>query len=443
MGSGTWVAWIGATLWFGAAGLRLIVAEPEDARLNRMGMIRAFHQSIAAIRAGLWIVSWAGTSLVLAGTVGEIALVGHATLAELISVAAAGLALVGIMFHVEHLAAPHGRGEMHIQQIFVGILAIFSMITLCLVARDLARLVVGRGTPGPLWGVFAAGGALLGAALASVALARPIMRHDSPQIEVILAVIGSRWATFSGSLAAFALAVIIIWGRIAPIGSPNMTMALDSIAALPLLAIILLRMTALRRLWRSALALPLAGFPERSLRARWARTHRWAYFVIGWGLGCLLLTVGAAAPLVAVAAQSASLPPLIATIRSTPTLTPHPILPTLPPSAGTPQAGGQNDGVRVMLSDPAFTVGMLTLHVTVTDGQGQPIAGAHLTLVLSPTHSTTAGAVVDTTADPSGNPTSFLANVTFSEAGAWEVVALVATDDQSIEASVTFTIMVA
>ncbi len=433
--SGLWGAWLAASLWYGASVLRLTIAIPDDARINRLGMLRAFHRTIGELRVVLRRLSWLGALGVVLATLLAVTANGVATVSQCLEVVLASAAAIGLLLHVEPLAqADASRRLPPRNQIFTGLYALGATITLCLAARSIAQMIVHSTIPGPLWGVVAAGGALLGVALASAALVRPILKHESPQLEVILAIVSDRWSLSSAVLAGLVLLVVVLWTIFFASAPPSAAIALMLLAVLPVLGLLLLRVTALRRLWQSVRALPIAGMPSRTLSMRTLRARQRMLFLSGAAFACLVLSVSTSAPLL-VLATTPHTSALAVHPGPTATSTPLPT-PTVPAGALSATA----DGVRVTISDPHQPMGAATFHMNLTDAQGRALAAPSVMVALSPERVTNGGFTVAAVAGADG--IAYQVPVTFTQPGAWDAVVVITSNDLAVAASVTFVLTV-
>lgn len=437
---GFWVIWAGAGVWLGALALRVAVAVGYDDRLERRGMGREFALAMAQAQARLRVVEAGATvSIILGG--GALAALGQGVATDqAIVVTGAGVATILSVFHVEQYAGRRTLREPHYpqQRLLFALHLAFAGAALVVAARDLAIVLRPALNAVTCGAALAAGGALAGIALASFALARPLLARPVPERAALTAVVGARWAWLTGG-AALAQSIAAA-ALLRQVGASGPVAWLAVVGAAPLAIILALRVSLIRRLWRSVVATPIPGLAERRLRARQRQWARLAAFAFAGALVVALSAMLAVLPTLALATNGHPPAP-----RSIPT--PIGASPTSPPTpAPSPTASGAlaatNDGVQVRLAAPHYALGAALAQLTVTDAQGRALRGVTVALILSPLNASTAGVTVAAAPDPDGDPTRFAASVTFPSPGVWQIVVLVTSSDQSVAADLFFTVQV-
>ncbi len=430
-------AWMAAALWLGAANVRLLPA-PGDGTVQHDEA--EFSAAMQSMRRWLRHAVMGAALVMLAGIVLNVAARGSASPTQGASSIVVLIAVLSLMFHVEH-AKPFAR-IIHGQRIRDFILFILGAAVFILATAD---LVAGARANYPLalrWIVLLTCGALGGTALASVMIMPLIRNFSSTEIDQRFIRLSSRWTFLSVGLAIMAASagIEMLWAARHP--ALVLRIIATCLCVVPILLIAATWITC-QRFERFLALMPILGDGERTLRARHTDLRRTARRVVWMGsagaLAALLLAVGLASIIIS--------PPRSARRSQVKTVgMPHTSLPTptVTPASGangldlTQSAGG----AEISLTSGPLATGNNIAHVSLTNSQGQPVTNGIVTLVISPMLISAGSATIQATADPSGKQGSFVATLNFTQPGIWQVVVLVATADQSIMTSVVFSVEV-
>jgi hypothetical protein len=437
------VAWMAAAIWTGAAIVRLLLASGDGKSAVHIDDETGFCGVRAHIRQRLCRVAMGAALIMLAGISGNVTVRGSATLTQGSSSVVALIALLSLMFHVER-ARPLAR-IMRRQGIKDLIFIILALVAFMLATVD---LVVGPNGRYPVtwrWIVSLGCGTLLGMILASIALTPLIRSVLSIQIDQIPVRFFSRWTFLLEGLALILACagigmVLAMWRHVAP------SIVLNVFIGILLAHVVLVAAACgtCRRLKHILAEAPIPGDGARTLQARHAHLRRAVRRFVGVG------STGALASLfVAVGVFGIVMPPPRSMRRlPAPAISTHPTVfppkPTVTPAAdakGLTLTQSANDIGITLTSGPIIT-GNDIVHVFLANDQGQPITNGIVTLVISPMLVSAGSATIQATADPAGKPGSFVATLNFTQTGTWQIVVLVATADQSMMASVVFSVMV-
>ncbi len=442
--SGLWVAWAGAALWLGAALGWQIAAVPLDRRSERV--LRADELAPPA-----WRMQRAGPTLALAGSllvIGGVAAQVRSTGATLwmSGVAATLAAIVALLlvFHVERGGGTADR-KPRIQPAIVRAITFTASLSAGTgIAGALAAQINAVVAPLAAFCVLVIGELLLALFIAVVLIILASRASPGRQRPALIAIWSRRWALGAEAVALVALAIALLLAR--ALWHPQRLLAVTMVvvAGVLLLALSVGHLTLIDRLWGALATPPIYGVEERELGARHRRARRLSRRVLLLCGGTAVLALALAEPLVLIVAWPA--PRQIVVIAPPATSTPQPTAASATPSGHAGASGGtltqSSDGVTVTLTLASGSATPTSARFTVRNANGQAIPNATLALVVAPELLSQQGAAVAATADPDGKSGDFVATLPLTEAGQWQIVAVVTTPDQSVATSVVFTVSV-
>lgn len=255
------VAWLGASLWLGTLSLSSGVA--ADERVTRLHLTDRFNALCIILQLRMATVAFCAGSTVVFAT--ALAVTNQSRPAWFAGVIYGVLlvlepvATILAVFHVEHKSA--AKWMRTVEQGMV-------LIIYGIIAAQLASYF-----PGTLqftWPVCIVAGYLLGTSGASALLIHALPQEASIEAAGMVAQLVSKWTM--AIIAALLLALLATFAAIMirPIDKSWMVVVLSA-GTLPIICLLLLRLTTLHALWKSLIALPLPGVPARRLRARIGR----------------------------------------------------------------------------------------------------------------------------------------------------------------------------